>query len=197
MNFICLLFIYLYTIFILIHLIDSLNILSSLKREIRFTVFEVISVNQTVATVKEATFKQFYDKQSIFVSSIVHESISNFEATFIVSKCKMHYIDCVNVVSYDIHDVCPKIKFLTQFTDAKTSNGNLVKCPIHGNYDFKNITLDAEKFGTMFSFPTEKWWENYWKFKILLFGKDRKEFARAILNFYFIEFRSRNNQQKI
>jgi hypothetical protein len=60
---------------------DSLNILSSLKREIRFTVFEVISVNQTIATVEEATFKQFYDKQSIFVSAIVHESISKLEAS--------------------------------------------------------------------------------------------------------------------
>jgi len=52
-----------------------------LKREVRFTVFEVISVNQTVATVEEATFKQFYDKQSIFVSAIVHESISKLEAS--------------------------------------------------------------------------------------------------------------------
>lgn len=47
-----------------------------------------------------------------------------------VSKCKMHYIDCINVVSYEIHDVCPKIKFLTQFSDTKTSNTDTIKCPI-------------------------------------------------------------------
>lgn len=59
------------------------------------------------------------------------------------------------------------------------------------------MTLDADKFGSVFSFPTEKWWENYWKFNVLLYAKGRKEFARVNLNFYFIEFRSRNNKQKI
>ncbi|XP_025203289.1 uncharacterized protein LOC112600311, partial [Melanaphis sacchari] len=145
---------------------NSISGLSSLKREVRFTVFEVISVNKTIATVQEATYKQFYDKQSIFVHVNIHESISQLEASFSVSKCKMHYIDCVNVVSYEIHDVCQKINYLFQFTNTKTSNTNLVKCPIVGEYDFKNITFDAEKFGSVFSFPTERWWEIYWKYKI-------------------------------
>lgn len=59
------------------------------------------------------------------------------------------------------------------------------------------MTLDADKFGSMFSFPTEKWWENYWKFKVIIYAEGRTEFVCANLNFYFIEFRSRNNKLKI
>lgn len=48
----------------------------------------------------------------------------------------------------------------------------------------------------MFSFPTEKWWENYWKFNIKIFTKDRQELSYGYADFYFIEFRSRNHPRK-
>jgi len=55
--------------------------LSSLRREVRITVFDCVSLNKTVVTVLEGTVKQFYDKQKIFVHAVVHESISDLEAS--------------------------------------------------------------------------------------------------------------------
>ncbi|KAF0760602.1 Uncharacterized protein FWK35_00026488 [Aphis craccivora] len=179
-------------------MMDSLTILSSLKREVRFTVFEVVSPNQRLQPLRKPHLNSsMINNVCLSMLSFTKVFLKWRQATFMVSKCKMHYIDCINVVSYEIHDVCPKIKFLTQFSDAKTSNTNSIKCPIFGDYKFNNITLDADKFGSVFSFPTEKWWENYWKFKVVMYAEGRTELAYANSNFYFIEFRSRNNKQKI
>jgi len=52
-----------------------------LKREVRFTVFDLVSLNKTVATIQKATFKQFYDKQKLFVKVIIHKSIPEIEAS--------------------------------------------------------------------------------------------------------------------
>lgn len=65
----------------------------------------------------------------------------------------------------------------------------------YGDYEFNNTALDANKFGTMFSFPTEKWWEHYWKFKIMIFTKGG-EVIYTCIDLYFIEFRSRNRPFK-
>jgi len=62
---------------------------SSLKREVRFTVFEVVSLNKPALTVLEATFKQFYDRQNIFVHAVVHESISDLKASKHIKLLKL------------------------------------------------------------------------------------------------------------
>jgi len=69
--------------------------LSSLKREVRFTVFEVVSPNQTIATIEEATFKQFHDKQCMFVHAIIHQSISQMEASKYISLLKLKNIKSI------------------------------------------------------------------------------------------------------
>lgn len=49
----------------------------------------------------------------------------------------------------------------------------------------------------MFSFPTDKWWENYWKFKVTSYTKGKQvSLVDAYVDFYFIEFRSRNRPLK-
>lgn len=60
---------------------DSLTILSSLKREIRFSMFDVVALNKTMMSVEEATFKQFHDKQALFVHVKFHKSISEIVAS--------------------------------------------------------------------------------------------------------------------
>jgi len=48
----------------------------------------------------------------------------------------------------------------------------------------------------MFSLPAEKWWENYWKLKIIIHRKDGQQVVSVSADFYFIEFRSRNRPPK-
>ena len=48
----------------------------------------------------------------------------------------------------------------------------------------------------MFSFPTEKWWEHYWKTKVKISTENGQEVIFAHADFYFIEFRSRNRPRK-
>jgi len=60
---------------------DSLTILSSLKREIRFSMFDVITLNKTIISIEEATVKQFHDKQMLFVHVITHKSITEIVAS--------------------------------------------------------------------------------------------------------------------
>jgi len=62
---------------------------SSLKREVRFTIFDCINLNKTAVTVLEATFKQFYDRQNLFVHAIVHKSISEMEASKYIRLLKL------------------------------------------------------------------------------------------------------------
>jgi len=68
---------------------------------------------------------------------------------------------------------------------------------LQGDYYPTNISLDMDKFGSMFSLPTEKYWEFYWKNRITIRTKENYGFLIGNLHFYFIQFRSRNRQPKI
>lgn len=56
------------------------------------------------------------------------------------------------------------------------------------------MTIDGDKFGSAFSFPTEKWWEFYWRMTIVLINTDVTESANVIMDYYFIQYRRRNRQ---
>lgn len=51
--------------------------------------------------------------------------------------------------------------------------------------------MDSQNFGNSFSFPTEKWWELYWKTSAILFDEKNNEFITSSLDFHFLQFRSR------
>lgn len=45
-----------------------------------------------------------------------------------MNKCKEHYIDCINVVSYNVTDMCSKLKILWHIMIH--DKNNLFSCPI-------------------------------------------------------------------
>jgi len=45
--------------------------------------------------------------------------------TFSITKCKEHYIDCYNVVSYDIFDMCTKLKVLKHLSLSTMRHKNI------------------------------------------------------------------------
>lgn len=60
-----------------------------------------------------------------------------------------------------------------------------------GEITIKNMSIDAETFGSMFGLPTESWWEYYWKTSAIIIGADKKEIATFSGEFYFIQYRPR------
>lgn len=54
------------------------------------------------------------------------------------------------------------------------------------------MTMDADKFGSTFGSPGEKWWEYYWRTYALFYTGENVLYATWKLDYYFIEFRSRN-----
>lgn len=58
------------------------------------------------------------------------------------------------------------------------------------------MTIDGDNFGSMFSISTEKWWEYYWKFDMILYSSDNLAFITSSLDFYFIQFKSRRHQPR-
>lgn len=58
-----------------------------------------------------------------------------------VEKCKDHYIDCVNVRSYDISNLCSNIKTMHHFVKLNNLNREL-NCPFYvSNFKFKHKTI--------------------------------------------------------
>lgn len=51
-----------------------------------------------------------------------------------------------------------------------------------------------DKFINMYSMPTEKWWELYWKSNLILFDDKNNKFMISSFDIYFLQFRSRNRQ---
>lgn len=54
------------------------------------------------------------------------------------------------------------------------------------------MTLDEDKFGAMYSVPSEKWWEFYWILDVYFLDGRNELVISFKLKFYFIQFRSRN-----
>jgi len=71
---------------------------------------------------------------------------SLFQASFHIGKCKDHYVDCYNVVSYEISDACSKLKAILYYVSSfssTTENKFIDGCPIYVrilfNVSFGNI----------------------------------------------------------
>lgn len=62
---------------------NSFTIFEILKREVRFTKFEVLSLNESIITITESAVKQFKNKQMIFVHGYVHKRIYDFYVSLI------------------------------------------------------------------------------------------------------------------
>jgi len=71
---------------------------------------------------------------------------------------------------------------------------HLIKIKFQGEYYYRNVSIDADKFGSEFSLSTDKYWEYYWKVNVVGYITDRIKFFITDLEFYFIQFRSRQRQ---
>lgn len=63
-----------------------------------------------------------------------------------------------------------------------------------GEYDYKNVSLDVDKFGPAFSLSTEKYWDQYWKMYITVYTENKLKYLFLDIEFYFIQFRSQQRQ---
>ncbi|VVC40681.1 Hypothetical protein CINCED_3A016599 [Cinara cedri] len=189
-------FAYVYSIISICKQIETLTIplltFPSLEREMRFTTFDVQFMNKSAATLLESTFKQFNNKQALFLRFVIRDEVAQFHAKASVLRCKDHYVDCQNVISYDMSDICSKLGLLTYF--LKDSPQAIKHCPVSGEFAYVNMTMDAEKFGSTFALPGEKWWESYWRMIALFYDGQNTLYATLKLDCYFIEFRSRNRK---
>lgn len=61
-----------------------------------------------------------------------------------------------------------------------------------GEYYYKNISIETELFGSTFGLPMENWWEYYWKSAAVIIDANKKEIATVSADFYFIQYRPRN-----
>ncbi|XP_022169762.1 uncharacterized protein LOC111033375 [Myzus persicae] len=176
--------------------VDPVTIFQPLKRATHFTRFEFEFKNKSVGTVHECSYKQIASKQVLVLHAVVHEKVFQMHALFSISKCNEYYVDCINVISYEICELCSKLQLLTHFIVFKNTKETLTTCPIVGEYRYKNMTIEADKFGSIFSIPTEKWWEYYWKINVILYDTQKAEFASTNLDFHFIQYRSRNRKHQ-
>lgn len=56
------------------------------------------------------------------------------------------------------------------------------------------MKIEADKFGSIFSIPTERWWEQYWKINVSVYNEHKVEIGVSNIEFYFIQYRSRNRK---
>jgi len=78
---------------------DSISIFqSSLKREIRYSKFDIVAKNSSFVTVNGSSIKQYYDKQILDVHIDFHKNITEFHASiklnqiFYNNKCNGKYM---------------------------------------------------------------------------------------------------------
>lgn len=60
---------------------ESLTVLPTLKREVRFTTFDVQFLNKSTATMLENTFKQFNNKHALFLRFNIHDKVNQFHVS--------------------------------------------------------------------------------------------------------------------
>ncbi|XP_060860393.1 uncharacterized protein LOC132937844 [Metopolophium dirhodum] len=166
----CLIYTYLSTMFILtLQSGDPVTIFQPLQRVTHFTKFDFQFKNKSSGTIYECSYKQIASKQMLFFHALVHEKLIQIHAIFSVFKCHESYVDCVNVISYEICDLCSKLQLLSHFVKLENSKETLTACPIVGEYNYKNMTIEADTFGSIFGIPTENWFEYYWKINVIVF----------------------------
>ncbi|VVC40682.1 Hypothetical protein CINCED_3A018452 [Cinara cedri] len=70
-------------------------------------------------------------------------------------------------------NVCEKLSLLMYF--LKDSPSAIKRCPVIGEFAYKNLTMDADKFGSTFGLPGERWWEYYWRTTALFYTGENME----------------------
>ncbi|XP_050521518.1 uncharacterized protein LOC126894506 [Daktulosphaira vitifoliae] len=136
--------------------------------------------------------KQYYDVQYFHINFSTRIPFMIYRLSVEVIKCKEHFIDCVNLRSFDILDICDKIDATMLFLLIGYKNRD-VRCPIKGEYVWKNMSFSTLSIQTI-SAPTEKWWENSYKLKLCFYDKYNVEVLYVEGSAYFLTFRRRKNK---
>ncbi|XP_050441361.1 uncharacterized protein LOC126846180 [Adelges cooleyi] len=106
--------------------------LQPIQHKIRFTNFEMI-VNQSIGEVKEAAIKQYYDTQIWDLDYLIYKKVVAHRMNLELNKCKEHFIDCVNIRTFDYIILC--------------DNENTVMKFIKADYISREMTCDIQKNG--------------------------------------------------
>ncbi|XP_025413826.1 uncharacterized protein LOC112685966 [Sipha flava] len=165
---------------------------SSLVREIRYTKFNMNFVNSSVGTTHSG-IRSVRNKHMLYIQFNTNRTFTKVHMKVSISKCKEYYIDCENVILFNITNFCPNFDSIKYYVKTEGEFKITDLCPIHGEKSFTNFTINADYFGAMFSFPTEKWWELYWRTWIKLYDQKNSEFLKATCDFYFVQFRSHHH----
>ncbi|XP_050541216.1 uncharacterized protein LOC126905516 isoform X2 [Daktulosphaira vitifoliae] len=108
-----------------------------------------------------------------------------------ITKCKENFIDCANLRTIELNNICDKIEAILFFVKIDYLSQD-VKCPFQGEYIVKNMSIASHVY-SMFFAPTERWWEYSFKVKLWTYEKNKVEFIMAQASAYFLTFRSRKN----
>ncbi|XP_050427400.1 uncharacterized protein LOC126837514 isoform X2 [Adelges cooleyi] len=163
---------------------------SPIRHEVRFTKFEVF-VNQSFGEVIEAAYKQYYEKQVLDVHMKFHTKVVLARINYELVKCREHYIDCVNVRTFDVVNICDNYKAFTFFYKGPDVNPK-VSCELNGDYISKNFTYNMNHLVPLIAAPSEKWWEQSFKCQSSYYDGNNNLIIKIISENEFITFRMRN-----
>ncbi|XP_050431287.1 uncharacterized protein LOC126839894 [Adelges cooleyi] len=164
--------------------------LQPIQHLVRFTNFEII-VNQSNGEVKEGAFKQYYDTQILDLDYVIYKKVVAHRMHFELIKCKEHYIDCVNVRTFDVLNLCGNENAIKIFFKADYISQEIT-CELQGEYLARNLTYNMEYVHQLFFTLSDKWWELTFKWRISFYNKENEFIIKFIGDYKYITYRKRN-----
>ncbi|XP_050430357.1 uncharacterized protein LOC126839235 [Adelges cooleyi] len=168
---------------------SPLTFLQPIRHEARFNYFN-LTVNKMYGHSIANEIVEYSSTQYLNFHYILKKKAIVDHVIFEAIECKEYYIDCVNVRTFELTNMCNNMKTLTMFVKFRYQKQE-AKCPLEGEYVYINTSLDFGKIAPIFVSSINNLWERTLKMSAHLYDPNNELILGCTLHNYFLSFRNK------